>query len=359
MKKNAAIALIIFIGLTLWLLSGVLGNDGQTRTREETFVSDEIVKVRTRELHPQEIRIDLALHGRTEALRIVDVMAEIAGKVVETPVEKGEKVKNGDILCRLAEDDRRVQLTRAEASFERARIDYEGAKKLFDDGMISSAALAASKSALETERAELKVARLNVGYLDIRAPFDAYIEDRPAQVGALIERNSVCARLLDEGSLLASAWASEREVRLLELGQAVEVELVDGKKLDGRIRFIGRTADRVTRTYKIEAELMLNGKSVREGVTARLLVPVSEVMAHQMSPAVLTLDAEGRVGVRTVNDQNIVEFHHVDIVREDGEGIWVTGLPQRPRLITVGQELVSAGDFVETVSEDRINGQAQ
>ena len=354
MKKTVLIALGIMLFLSLWLLSGLVGDEAeniQPVAGEKTLAS-----VRFMPIAAEQTQISLLLQGRTEARRIVDVAAEIAGKVVATPVEKGQRVKKGELLCQLAEEDRPARLSRAEASFDKARIDFEGAQKLFDDGLISSAAIAASKSELENARAQLKQAALQVDYLKMRAPFDAFVEDRPAQVGALIERNHVCARLLDESSLLATAQASEKDVQQLALGQAVSVRLAGGREMAGRISFIGRTADPVTRTYTIEAELVLNGEPLRDGISAEIEVPVRQLMAHRMSPALLAIDGDGKLGVRIVNDADVVEFYPVEVVNESQAGVWVTGLPQdRPlRLITVGQELAAPGEKVNAVSAEQI-----
>jgi multidrug efflux system membrane fusion protein len=70
-------------------------------------------------------------------------------------------------------------------------------------------------------------------------------------------------------------------------------------------------------------------------------------MAQKVSPALFALDDAGNVGVRIVNDDRRVEYHPVQIVRDDVDGVWVTGLPEVTTLITVGQELVIPGQEVE------------
>ena len=64
------------------------------------------------------------------------------------------------------------------------------------------------------------------------------------------------------------------------------------------------------------------------------------------------MDDEGNIGVRTLNDANEVEFYLVNIVRQDSTGFWVSGLPEVTTLITVGHELVVAGETVAPTYED-------
>lgn len=357
MKKTYLIAGLIVAVMTLWMLSGVFRSEHgsanpdsvpDTSAQDGSSKTAAVPRVRTRHLVAQPQRVEIVLRGRTEAKRVVDVKAETGGRVVAVPVEKGQRVKTGDVLCELAEDSRRVQLSQAQAAVEKASIDYDGALRLKQNGLLSATAIAASKSALESARAALKSAELDVAHMQMRAPFDGFVESRPAEIGALLDHGAICASLIDETSLLATGQASEREVTPLVLGQPVVVHLSSGGTIDGQISFIGRTADPQTRTYRIEATLSTAGVSVRDGLTAQINIPLQEVIAHRITPAVLALDDAGKVGVRIINAQQRVEFHHVDVVRETADGVWVTGLPADINLITVGQEMVADGDKVES-----------
>lgn len=358
MKKTYLVAGLVITVMLLWMLSGVLKSkeshqaaDNSQHTAEQTD-TNRITRVRTSYLTAELQRVEIVLRGRTEAKRVVDIKAETSGRVVAVPVEKGQQVKAGDVLCQLAEDSRREQLSQARAAFDKATIDYDGAVRLKKDGLLSVTAIAASKSALESARAALKTAELDVDHLQMRAPFAGFVEDRPAEIGVLMDRGGICVRLLDEASLLATGQASEREVAPLKLGQTVVVQLSNGEEVNGTISFISRAADPQTRTYRVEATLNMAGVSVRDGLTAQITIPLQEVLAHRITPAVLALDDAGKMGVRIINEQQRVEFHLVTVVRETADGVWITGLPTEINLITVGQELVADGDKVEVSTDN-------
>ena len=76
---------------------------------------------------------------------------------------------------------------------------------------------------------------------------------------------------------------------------------------------------------------------------------MGEEPAHFISSAVLTLDAQGRVGVKSVDDANRVDFHPVSLVKTRADGVWVSGLPERIRVIDQGQGFVAEGEAVEPV----------
>ena len=58
--------------------------------------------------------------------------------------------------------------------------------------------------------------------------------------------------------------------------------------------------------------------------------------------------------MRTLSDKDVVDFYRVDVFDDDEDGVWVTGLPDTTRLITVGQELVTRGDNTDPVIEESL-----
>ena len=353
MKKTYVVAIIIGVAVTLWMTSGFLFPKKHSNAHKDaefkTMTRHDIAQVRIQHMTAQPERLVITVRGRTQAKRVVSIKAEAGGRVVSVPVEKGQRVKKGAVLCQLAEDDHIALLEQARAGLEKAKIDYEGAQRLREKNLLSATMVAGSKAALQSAKAGVKSAEVSVQRLSMRAPFDGFVEDRPAQVGDLIERSGVCARLIDESVVLATGQASEREVAPLNVGQPVSVQLTSGGQVDGAITFVGRTADTQTRTYRVEATLKANGANVRDGGTVQIAVPLQEVMSYQISPAVLALDDAGQIGVRIVNSQKIVEFHPVQVVRESADGVWVSGLPPEIDLITVGQEFVADGDKVDAI----------
>ncbi|MDZ7748441.1 MAG: hypothetical protein U5K43_06015 [Halofilum sp. (in: g-proteobacteria)] len=107
-------------------------------------------------------------------------------------------------------------------------------------------------------------------------------------------------------------------------------------------------AEEASRTFRVEVEVP-NPDGVPANTSAEIEIPVGEVRAHRLSPALLTLDGDGRLGVKTVGDDGRVAFVAVEIVRSDPQGVWVTGLPDEARVITVGGGFVTPGDDVKAV----------
>ena len=79
-------------------------------------------------------------------------------------------------------------------------------------------------------------------------------------------------------------------------------------------------------------------------------------MAHFVTPALLSLADDGAIGLKTVDERNRVRFRPVDIIKDTPAGVWLGGLPAEVRVITVGQDFVSAGQEVAPVGPDEPGG---
>src|SRR5690606_37368106 len=99
-------------------------------------------------------------------------------------------------------------------------------------------------------------------------------------------------------------------------------------------------------TFRTEIEIDNPGGTIPAGVSAEATIPIARVDAHFVSPAVLVLDEAGVLGVKTVDAANRAQFQPVTIVSATPEGLWVAGLPETVRLITVGHGFVAVGETV-------------
>ncbi len=360
MRKNLITASLIAAAIGIWLLSGLLSGDEKVDpdTRpvlaERSFEpreKNELPRVRVQQIEAEPRIQNIVLRGRTANKRTVQVKSEITGVVTERAVERGQRVEENDLLCQLADDDRSAAVAEAEATLRRSTLEYEGSKRLKEKGLQSDTAIAQAAASAAAAEATLMRARLNLERTGIRAPFAGVIEEIHANSGDYLMPGDACVTLLDMDPMLLTARVTERDVQAIEEGDTVRARIATGSEVTGTVSFVGRQSDSQTRTYGIEATVANEDYSLRSGVTATLHIARDEVQAHRLSPALFALDDAGRIGVRILDDRDRVEFRHITVLEDTPNGAWVTGLPQRVRLITVGQESVVAGERVEAVME--------
>ena len=73
--------------------------------------------------------------------------------------------------------------------------------------------------------------------------------------------------------------------------------------------------------------------------------------AHRVPASILALDSEGELGIRIVEDDHHVRFVRIDLLSDDGEQVWVAGLPETANIIVLGQEFVADGVEVRVARE--------
>jgi len=353
-------ATVIAAALLLWLFSGQMDGGGpvrheslaQQQALEDAREEDrEPTRVRGRIIQASPQTREVVLRGRTENKRTVEVRAETSGRVVDRPVDRGSRVDAGDLLCQLALEDREAALEQAEDAVDQFRLEYQGTLELKKKGFTSETGIAQAKARLTAAEAELARRQLDIERTYVRAPFAGLVEDVHQEIGDYVAPSAACVTLIDLDPMLLVGRVAEKDVHRIEPGVTVTGTLSDGRRVQGPVTFIGRQSDPATRTYAVEVQVPNPDYAYRSGLTAEIRVPGETVAAQKVSPALFALDDAGNIGIRTVDDDDRVEFHNVRIVREEPDGVWVTGLPPVTTLITVGQELVVAGERVRVSYE--------
>lgn len=352
MKKSYWIALAIFLLVSAWMLTGQFGDGGSQAEKADVAASrPQLTRVRVEDSRAVEIQREVIIHGNTAPERSVELRAETAGRVAAVPVARGVQVSAGQELVRLDPAQRPARLAEARALLHQRELEDAAAQRLFKQGLKSDTERAAAAALFDSARAAVAAAELDLARTRLQAPFAGVLEERPVEVGSYVSVGDTLARVVDIDPLKVVGQVSEREVGWLELGMRGQVELVGGEQLEGTVRYIGATADEATRTFRVELEVPNPQGRALAGITAQARVEVERLLAHRVSPSVLALDDGGTLGVKSVDADGTVRFHPAQIVRADPDGLWLGGLPEELRLITIGQGFVRAGDRVEAVSQ--------
>ena len=356
MRSTYIWAATIAVSLAVWLVSGQINSAPtvidpsiaeQNRINEEIGSDAVPTRVRAQQIRAVEKIRYTNIRGKTQNKRTVNARAEIVGRIVDRRVERGDVVATNTVLCELSIEDRQTALVEAQELVSQARIDYQGALKLEAKGFNSDSAIAATKARLASAVAQLKRRQLNVEKILIRAPFAGVVEDVHVEIGDYVNPGQGCATIVDLNPMLMVGRVSEKDVLDLNLGELAIGVLADGRTVNGPVTFVGQQSDPQTRTYAVEIQLDNSDGALRSGITAEIKIPVERVLAQKITPALFALDDSGAIGVRVLDNNNVVHFHTIEIISEEPDGVWVTGLPNQTTLITVGQEMVVAGERVD------------
>ena len=273
----------------LWMLSGTLADEEfevKAKTQLETISSVTVLNSSALE-KAKKIKVS----GTTEADKLIKIRAEASGTVVSRPVKQGQFVKKDQLIC-----------------------------QLYNAGRTS--------------------------YPKVKAPFDGYLETFSVKEGDYLNTGAVCATIIDPDPMRLIGEVSEKEINFVKVGAKAVAELISGKKVEGVVSFVSTSANKGTRTFRVEIDVKNSDRSIRDGVSAQIAIKGDTILAHKISPSILMLGEAGELGIRTVNEDDQVEFKKIEILEDSMEGIWITGLPKNTRIITVGQEYVFQGQTV-------------
>lgn len=353
MNRSYVIAALITLGIAAWVLGGYAMKSSGRETADAPAAAKTAapltVSVRSQDAKPVEQFI--VAQGQAEPNRTVTIRAETKGQIAELLADEGAEVKAGDIIVRLEENDRKAMIQRAEARVREQQSAYDASKSLGKKGYQTQRQSDQIYSSLQTAKAELEEAQIELERIEIKAPFEGVVLSSPMELGAYVDVNGEVATIVDNDPLVVSVRINQQDISDLKLGQTAHVKFATGQQRDGKIRYIAPRADEDTRTFRVEIELPNPGGEIPSGISAEAKVPTETVMAHFVSPASLSLNDEGKLGIKTVNEDNKVVFHPATIVLSGVDGAWITGLPAHARIITLGHGFVRIGEEVQVAEE--------
>lgn len=319
----------------------------------------EAISVRTQTFEVQPMPIEVTLRGRTTASANIAAVAQTAGVVQTVHVAKGQRVEAGALLCTLDQGTRaaavaqaRAALAQAEAGLAQAQLDAETNASLRERGLAPAntansvqVAVTGAEAQVSSAQAALDNAIAELDRTEITAEVSGLVQAPVATAGSMLAQGGVCATIVQLDPIVFSGSVAESNIRLARTGLPAVLHTVTQQEATGEVTYVAASADDATRSFPIEIEFENTDFSIREGLTASATVDMGTMPGHLLPQSVLTLNDEGVLGVRSVED-GLVAFHPVTIVSDTRDGVWVSGLPETVEIITIGQEFVVEGQAV-------------
>lgn len=326
--------------------------------------------------------------GYVVAERKAALAAKITSTLVWLGVEEGSRVTAGQVVARLESQDVAAALDKARADLgaaeyavavaraelEDARLNHDRLKALVDKSLVAradyDAALARYRKALGAQgsarlqaasaRAALEVAAAQVGYSEIRAPFDAVVLTKSADVGDIVTpigasttAKASVVTIADLGSLQVEADVSESNLAKVQPGQACEIQLdaFGEERFPGVVHMIVPTADKTKATVLVKVRFTELDPRVLPQMSAKVAflerAPTPEETAPRLAvPARAVTDTGGSKAVFVVRDGRARRVP-VTTGRPLGDMVEiVSGLQAGERVVLAPPESLKDGDAV-------------
>ena len=319
-------------------------------------------------IYPSQTFTMLNASGYAVAQRKAAVASKITSRLVFLGVEEGSRVKKGEVIARLENDDAKAALARAtaevkvahfnlqqsQAELDDAVLDYQRKKELAKKAIIAQsqfdaaearykkakAAVAAQQAALRSSEAALQEAQVALEYTIIRAPFDAVVLTKDADIGDIVtpigaaaDAKAAVVTIADMDSLQVEVDVSESNIEQVKVGQPCEIQLdaLPNQRFRGVVHMIVPTADRSKASILVKVAFLerdpriLPEMSAKVAFLSRRTSPEEEKPITAL-PVATVVNRDGEPSVFVVRDNRAVKTlvhlgRHLDTMVEILNGV--------------------------------------
>jgi len=318
-------------------------------------------------LEPTRINDAIELDGTVAPSQQVNLIARVAGNLDAVHYKDGEWVKKGQLLFTIEQPPYRDQLKLNQARLDQAKSDYARQKELLKENANSQANVETSLSNLQQAEANVDIAKTNLNYTEVRAPFDGVVGRRQVDPGNFVGATAggtVLATIMQISPIYVNASIGENEairIRRQQSAMNKDVSKSVGKTLvqaqlqgesvaseTGVLDFIDHQLNQTSGTVAVRGVFPNQNRHLIPGFYAKLTIMASEGRNALVIPrSILQTDQQGEY-VFVISADNIAHRRTITTSILPGENVEVKqGLQSGEKIVTEGYTKLSDGQAVQ------------
>ena len=286
----------------------------------------------------------LAAIGDGRAIQTVVVMPQVSGTITEIHVASGQRIRKGDLLARLDNEEQLIERDKAQVTLRSAQEKSQSYKNLQSVPRLD---VLDAQIAEESAKLALSTAELNLRRRDIVAPIDGVAGIVAVNVGDNVTTQTSIVTLDDRSKILMDFWAPERFVAQLKPGQPVEANSVSrpGEIFTGEIESIDNRVDSASRTIRVRAKIDNARDELRAGMSFNVTMRFGGEPYPAVNPLSVQWDAEGAYVWKVANDK--AQKVRVRIIQRNSDRVLVDAdLKAEDMIVIEGLQRVRQGQPV-------------
>ncbi len=335
--------------------------------------------VSTAQVEPHQFETTLEVLGELRPQAEVEVMSRISGRLQQVLVNRGEVVREGQLLAVVDDVDLRQQILRAEAAIAvaRAGVNREEAiyrnlllqvkryQDLHEEALISTQELEDLESRLfvaeaqrELTKAQVQQAEASLRELDIQqeqtriySPLDGFVGTRHLDPGALVNPSVSILTVLNVSRVKTVVPVVESAIQRIRMGLPAEivVDAYPDRVYQGTVTRIAPFLNPDTRSADVEIEIANPNQALKPGMFARVKIDARMTRDALSSPRSALLTRGIQKGVYLLTEDMITVFQPIEIGQITGDVVEVVdGLEDGVEVVGVGAQNLNEGDRVRT-----------
>ncbi len=309
------------------------------------------VNVVVQEMVPSLLRDRLNLPGIVEPWEDLNILAEVRGMVEKVVVQEGDHVNEGDLIARLDTRDYKNTINSIKASYNLARTNLQRLSGLNDQAIIAQSEFDSIKAEVESLKADLAIAELQLKRCYIRSSISGVVNELPAKKGLYLAVGDPVATVLDIGRVKVSVGIPEADVAAVRKIDRFEliIEALRNKKITAVRHYLAFAPESQAQVYRLELEVANESAEILPGMFARVEIVKEEFLEALAIPLYAVISRDDKHFV-FLEENNIAKLQEVGLGILDGWQVQITeGLAPDQRVIVVGQRSVDAEQKVNVV----------
>lgn len=303
-------------------------------------------------VRPERAAREQAWDGVLEAVDETTIAAQTNARVVELPVDVGDRVARGGVLVRLSDVEQQsvrrgaaANVAAARAAYRDAEINWKRTSEVFRRGLIARAQLDTAIATRDSARANLSAAEAalrsagqQTDYTVVRAPFEGVVTRRFVHLGEAVQAGPPAPQplvaLASLDALRAEVVVPQGAVDAIRASRGASVILDDGRRVEAAKVIVLPVADPATHSFRVRVELPAGGTGLYPGMTVKVAFPVGAATRLLVPSSALVTRGE-LSAVYVIGPGYTVELRQLRLGHRFGDKIEVlAGLAKGERIAT-------------------------
>ncbi len=351
-KNLPRIALICLIIFCLVLFKTISNKKKRLTAEKKSAVSQEKPLFNTIALKvtPGIMQDRVNLPGEIKPWTRLELKAKVGGSITEVLVDEGDRIGKGDTIAVIEKADYEINLRRAEAAYKLALANYQRDKKVHARGGIPTADLESRETAVQTARAGLDQAELQLSRCTVKAPIGGVINRLDAKIGLLVNTGTPIAEILQLNPVKAVVGIPESDISEVRKFAETDISITALDRIvTGQKHFLASAPDSAARSYRLELAIDNPDGEILPGMFVRARLVKKKVEDALAVPFYSVITLSGKQYL-FVEKNGTAEKREVELGVMEGWMVQIlSGLKPGEKVIVEGHRDIEDGQKIKVI----------
>ena len=310
------------------------------------------VPVEVTYLEKGDITNQLLFSSSLETENMTEIFPKINGEITKIIYDEGDNVKKGTVLLKIDDREYRLSEQRAMVNYQQLKSELARLKKLINQELVSQEEFEKNRYSVEQARLDWELAKLNLTYTNIKAPFPGVIAERSVNLGDRVQASTKLYILTNLTDKIVKIYIPQNEIANVKLKQpaVIQADVISDQQFEGWVKRISPMIDPQSGTFKVTIGVNDPENKILPGIFVNVALIVDSHKQTKLLPKSALVYESDRAYFFVVKGDSTVK---VEIKRgfDDAKKVEVLNkIPAGTAVVVVGQNGLKDGSEIRIVS---------